>query len=369
MYLAHLEADRLRNLKAVSLDVPDGLTVISGKNGQGKSSLLEAVYLLGTGRSFRTRRVEELIAWEGGPLRVAGQLETRAGPTRLTVVLEPGERRLSADGSEVPLERFLGRLRVVDLGNERMRVLRGGPEERRRFLDRGILGLHSGYLLSLGQYRRALQQRNALLRQGARGYSDDAQLEVWDERLASAAYELHKARREYAVLLGPELGEVGRLLFADDRELGVRYRPSPESVADRDAGMFIELFLERLAKNRRKDKALGHTFSGPHRDDLAVEIDGVDLRKYGSAGQLRASMIALKLGKLSLLRKDGGEPPLFLMDDFDSDLDDTRASALAGYLHGGGFQALAATSKEGMAEQLGVGYARVRIEDGIAESA
>ena len=129
----------------------------------------------------------------------------------------------------------------------------------------------------------------------------------------------------------------------------------------------IELALA-VATTERALAVLGDLNARPHRDEMRVELDGVDLRKFGSAGQVRASMIALKLGKLSLLQKDRGEAPLFLMDDFDSDLDEARAGALAAFLEKSGFQVLVATSKENLVERLGVSFTRVRMDDGVVRT-
>ena len=140
MWLLELEADRLRNLKEVSLGLSSKMTALVGRNGQGKTSLLEAVYLLSTGRSFQTRRNEDLIHWDGGPLRVSGTVEGRLGKQNLGLVLEGGERKLLINQATVELDQFLGRLDVIDLTAERMKVLRGEPQHRRRFLDRGLVG-------------------------------------------------------------------------------------------------------------------------------------------------------------------------------------------------------------------------------------
>ncbi len=366
MWLKTLEADRLRNLRAVQLDLGAGLTVIAGRNAQGKTSLLEAAHLLATGRSFRTRRSDDLISWDGGPLRVAGTVHARVGRTGLTVVIDGPQRSLLVDGQESPdLESFIGRLNVIDLTADRMKVVRGGPEDRRKFLDRGIVGLEPSFLRVIGEYRKVLQQRNALLRQ-ARG-SQPAELNVWDERLVAAAVPLHRRRREYAVSVAAELGEISRILFPrSHKDVHLHYRPSPAEAGRRDPSKFPEIFAESLRKGRERDLGLGHTFMGPHRDDLRVDLDEMDLLRFGSAGQVRASMVALKLGKLSLIHRAIGETPLFLMDDFDSDLDEVRASDLAGYLNEAGFQALVATSKEAMAEGLGVPFQRIKVDEGVA---
>ena len=134
MYLREIEADRVRNLTAVSIGLGSGLTLVSGRNGQGKSSLLEAIYVLATSRSFRTRRMEEVQSWDGGPLRVSGAVSGRVGDVRLTVVIDGAERSLMVDGASCDMESYLGRLDLVDLTAERAKVLKGPPVERRRSL-------------------------------------------------------------------------------------------------------------------------------------------------------------------------------------------------------------------------------------------
>jgi DNA replication and repair protein RecF len=362
--LRKIESDRLRNLKAVSLDLDSGLTVLSGKNGQGKSSLLESIYLLSTGRSFRTRKTEELIAWSGGPLRVAGAFGWRGGESSLAVIQDGTERSLLADGRNLPFEQYIGRLGLVDLTAERMQVLRGGPEQRRRFLDRGIVGRNPSFLELLGEYRRIRAQRNALLRTMAGTGSGTRQLKAWDQRLAEAAGRVHRYRREYALLLAGKIGEPSRFLYADQADLVLRYLPSPAASREEDPSEYENLLLAALEKNRERDLGLGFTASGPHRDDLVVEMNGVDLRKFGSAGQVRSAMIVLKLAKIARLQEDLGEAPVFLMDDFDTDLDETRSAALANYLHSGNFQAIVATSKEEFARRLEVPFRTVLVQGG-----
>jgi DNA replication and repair protein RecF len=228
MWLRRLQADRLRNLKAVDIDLPAGFTVVTGRNGQGKSSLLEALYLLGTGSSFRTRRGDEMVGWDGGPLRVGGEVAGRLGETRLGVVVDGPERRLLVDGAEAGLETFLGRLDLVAIPGDATRILTGGPNERRRFLDRGVVGLEPGFLRALGEYRRILSQRNALLKRGLRGNGGSRELEAWDERLVNSAARVHRRRRGYAVRLGAGLGDAERTLLNGEESLRVAYRPSPK---------------------------------------------------------------------------------------------------------------------------------------------
>lgn len=370
MWLRALQADRLRNLRSVDLSLGAGLTVVFGRNGHGKTSLLEAVYLAATAHSFRTRRLDDLIARSGGPLKVGAAVAGLAGETLLGVAVETGSRRLSVDGVERELTAFLGHLDVVALPNESMRVLRDGPDTRRRFIDSGIAGLRPAYLSDLGEYRRTLAERNALLRRRDRAPSAlDGELEAWDDRLAAAAARVHRQRREYVVALAAQLGPAERALFPDGEAIAIRHRPSPAGAAEHDLSAYETIYRDALAAGRRRDAALGFTGEGPHRDDVDVSLAGADLRKYGSAGQLRAAMITLCAGKLGLIKDRRGELPLFLMDDFDSDLDESKTKSLVDFLREGGFQALLATSKDGFVNGLGLSFPKIRMEGGAARAA
>ena len=169
--------------------------------------------------------------------------------------------------------------------------------------------------------------------------------------------------------LSSRLGEAERALFPEGEALRIGYRPSPQGAGDDDPARFASRYAERLAKGRARDIALGFTADGPHRDDLEVTLEGSDLRRFGSAGQVRAAMIALSAGKLGLLKERRQESPLFLMDDFDSDLDEIRTRSLIEFLRDGGFQALLATSKDGFVDGLGFSFPKIRMEGGLARAA
>ena len=151
--------------------------------------------------------------------------------------------------------------------------------------------------------------------------------------------------------------------------LHLAYKPSPAAATEADPESFEELYLSTLEQFRSRDLSLGYGSVGPHRDDLLVELDGVDLRRFGSAGQVRAAMVALKLAKLCLLQQDRGESPLFLMDDVDTDLDEVRAAAVAEFLQQESFQAVVATSKVDLVKRLGFGFMEVRMDGGTARAA
>jgi DNA replication and repair protein RecF len=366
MQLTALRAENLRNLAEIDLRLPAGITLVGGGNGAGKTSLLEAIYLLGTGRSFRTRRLDELLRWDAKSLSAVGRVSSRRGEIELAVAVAGKDQTLLVNGGRRDLESFLGRLDVVDLTASRMAVLRGAPEERRRFLDRGVAGLDPSYLRMLREYRLALKQRNALLRRGVSGADGSAQLDAWDGRLVAAARGLHLERRRYAGRLAAAVAAIGPDLLPDAKVPTLRYRPSPPEPGEAPEERFDEVFGDRLRRCRDRDRESGHTTEGPHRDDLRVDLQGVDLRRFGSAGQVRAAVIALKLGKLSLLRDERGEPPVFLLDDFDTDLDEARMEALAGHLKGAEFQTVAATSKEDVIARIDGAELKLHMDGGAA---
>ncbi len=369
MQLTTLKVDRFRNLKEIDLALPRGLTLVSGGNGQGKTSLLEAAYLLGTGRSFRTRRFRDLVAWNDSPLHVVGRVSSRKGETELSVAADSGgDRQLFVNGALRGIESFLGRLDVVDLSAGRMGVLRGGPDERRRFLDRGIVGLDPAPLRIIAEFRRVLQQRNALLKRGPGG-GGSSELDAWDDRWVAAARELHLQRRDYARRLGDEIGSIAPGLLSDGQVLRLRLRPSPPELEEAAEDRLAAVLADRLARCRGRDLELRHTSEGPHRDELLVELDGVDLHRFGSAGQVRAAMITLKLGKLSLLRAERGEAPVFLMDDFDTDLDEARMAAVIDHLADAGLQSVVATSKDTWAGRIVAAELKLRMIEGEAQAA
>ena len=367
MRLTVLRAQRFRNLDEVDLCLPAGLTVVAGANGQGKTSLLEAAFVLATGRSFRTRRLEELVARTGGPALVRGQVEGRRGAVGLSVGIDGAAKTLQVNGRDTELETFLGRLDVVDLTAGRVDVLHGGPADRRRFLDRGVVGLDPGSLRALAEYRHVLAQRNALLRSGLGG-GTRAHLDAWDERLGAAGQVLHGFRRRYVERLAHEVDPIAAGLLPTGSRLELRYRASPAGSLDTETG-FAELYMRRLNHLRERDRELGFTSEGPHRDDLGIGLDGIEIRRFGSAGQARAAMIALKLGKLSLIEKERGETPLFLMDDFDSDLDESRMQVLVAWLSGARCQVVVATSKQEMAGRITDAELGLRMEQGVARVA
>jgi DNA replication and repair protein RecF len=339
MRVARVELREFRNWERASVELADGLTVISGPNGAGKTNLLEAVYFGCTGRSPRTSNERELVRRGADVARVELELVDDEGVRRLEVGFEPGEaKRVVLDGS--PLEGPPGleaRPPVSVFLPERLELVKGSPGSRRAHLDQLVAALWPARAGTRASYSRALAQRNALLARTRAGAASLEALGAWDRELAGQGIQLMADRREAVDGLRPAFADLGRRLGLPG-EAEVRYRPrSP-------AGSQDELEAE-LAERRAADVERGFTVHGPHRDELQLLLDGAALRSYGSQGQQRVALLALLFAERELLSERRGRAPLMLLDDVMSELDAARRELLADLLRAGGQSLVTATER------------------------
>ncbi|MHB1344202.1 MAG: DNA replication/repair protein RecF [Thermoleophilia bacterium] len=318
-----------------------GLTVLVGTNGAGKTSVLEAIHLALQGGTPRTAQIRDVIAWGEETLRVEvditgvdGRLSTAAFGYSAS-----GERRVTADGApQTNTTRWEEVLPVRMFLPDDVRLVKGSPGRRRRFLDRMALAAEPGYGSHLASYEEALDQRNALLRRGIVG-GDHA---PWEALLARTGLEVVEGRaRTLQTVSGPYVALHAELAPAPDgRERqerpGLVYRTNV-------AGLSEFEYRERLAESRAADRRRTFTHLGPHRDDLRFTLGGRDLRSYGSQGEHRTALLALLLAERAWISEREGRPPLLLLDDVMSELDDSRRRALVALLRGEG-QAVVTTT-------------------------
>lgn len=318
--VATVSLEGFRNYRSLSLDLASGFNVLSGRNAQGKTNFLEALYVLSTTRLLRGQRDTEAI--HDGFQRATAAAEMIESGTRVAVTLERGVRkRGSLNGLNLPRAAdLIGRLPCVSITGEDMAIVRGEPSDRRLFLDLELSGLYPGYLRHLTMYKRALDQRNALLREARENAVPGALYEPWEAQLADHGLSMRRARQTYVGRLSPLIAETHGRMGSGER-LTLTY-------VARDEGLDVDSMAEALARSRGMDVSRGGTSVGPHRDDLAFEIEGREARLYGSQGQQRTSVIALKMATLELARQELGVPPLLLLDDILSDLDERRRALL-----------------------------------------
>lgn len=309
-----------RNYSRETIDLSEGFNVIAGPNAQGKTNFLEALYLLATTRLLRGKKDAEAIR-EGAERATVSAIQFETD-TELGFLLERGvKKKALLNGLALPrASDLIGRLRCVCVSAVDMEIVRGDPSQRRLFLDLELSALSSAYLRHLTLYKRAMEQRNALLRDSRERFHPPEAFEIWEDQIAQNGAEIRNARRAFAEELTPFSESVHREMGSGE-SLKLEYRIQDEALT-------YEGMLAGLAQNRSVDVARGSTSLGPHRDDLDIQVDGKEARLFGSQGQQRTAVIALKMATLSLIRDREGIPPMLLLDDILSDLDETRRAML-----------------------------------------
>jgi DNA replication and repair protein RecF len=339
--LSALALRRFRNLANQDLEIPpEGLALV-GDNAQGKSNFLEAIYYLETFRSFRGARDEQLLGFGEDVFRVAGTAMPGSCDDReSTEVAAAFERRgkrkkVSLDGKEAErLGDAIGRLAAVIFSPADVELVSGGPRERRRFLDIVLSLNEGGYLDALQTYRRVLASRNASLKEGQSG----ATVAAWDPGLISAGAAVIDARRQW---IEGSTGAFGDYYASVSGEARARmtYRPSVPLGGARGSEQVAEAFRNALVESHDRDRRLGTTTVGPHRDDVRLDLEGeegerLDLRDYGSGGQRRTAALALRLVEAKTIRERRRATPLILLDDVFAELDAGRSERVLHVMEG-----------------------------------
>lgn len=329
MRIVDLELKDYRNYSECHFVPCEGITVLLGNNGQGKTNVLEAVYLTCTGRSHRTRQDRELIRWGSDWADVRVQTQRRDGSHEVEIVLPAaGKRRIKIAGQDASRSgELLGHVTGVLFSPEDLRTVKDGPAERRRFVDMALSQLRPAYYYAMQHYNRSLKQRNELLRAAAANPSLLATLDSWDEQLSAAGAELMRHRREYVDRLSATAGETHRDIASDRERLTILYRPSVE-------GETYNACMEALFAARENDVRRMTTSVGPHRDDVSLQVDGRDVRAFGSQGQQRTAALSMRLAELNVMRDELDEWPVLMLDDVMSELDPSRRRRLLEHLKG-----------------------------------
>jgi len=341
--VASVDPLSFRNLADAEIALGPGLTVLHGPNGAGKTNLLEAVFFALTGRSCRTRRERETIAFGADLARVEALLEPdpdeAADPIRMLASISSGEaRRRLVDGAPAQAADDRRRPAISIFMPDRLALVKGPPSPRRAHLDRLAGALWPARADLPREYSQALAQRNNLLARIRRGGDPEA-LNAWDRALAERALPLTEARAEAADRLESPFAEAGEALGLAGGAT-IAYRPRIEPGADADA------VVAALVERRDGDIARGFTGFGPHRDEVELSFGGRSLRRYGSQGQQRLGLLALLFAEREALREARRQLPLLLLDDVMSELDPDRRGRLVAMLEGGGQALITATDLE-----------------------
>ena len=316
MYIKTIKLQNFRNYKNQEITLSPKINIFYGDNAQGKTNILEAIFLCAFGKSFRTSKEKELILLEENYLQteINYQKSDREGKIKISLA---NKKQIEVNGVKIKkLSELLGNLNIVVFTPDDIQILKSGPAERRRFLDMMIGQLRPNYVHALNNYKNTIEQRNNYLRQIKEENKPEEMLEIWDEKLAEYAEIICRYRIDFMEKLKNKIKEIHEQITNEDIKL--------EYVTECEKK---EIYLELLKQRRKLDIIKGYTTKGIHRDDFKVFINEKDIGIYGSQGQHRTAILSLKLAELYVIYDEIGEYPILLLDDFMSELDEKRRTS------------------------------------------
>lgn len=320
MYVKSLALDNFRNYKHMELPLSPGINILYGDNAQGKTNILEALYLCATTKSHRGSKDREMIRFGTDESHIRMIYSKKGIDHRIDMHLRRGRAKAAAI-DRLPIRRageLMGQLHMICFSPEDLSMIKNGPAQRRRFLDMEMCQLSNVYLHDLSDYNKTVNQRNNLLRQIAFSPSLEDTLDVWDAQLIRYGQRVAAARAQFIEKLNRWVAPLHEKLSGGTEELKLLYRPDTAP----------EEFEKKLKAVRENDLRLKTTTAGPHRDDFIFQINGIDVRRFGSQGQQRTAALSLKLSEIELVRETIEDDPVLLLDDVFSELDASRQKYL-----------------------------------------
>lgn len=330
MYIKGLKLSTFRNYETLEISFSEGFNILYGDNGQGKTNIIEAIFLCASGRSHRTSRDVDLIKINEGGFYTRIDLDKEKESVRIEILLRKDEKK-KIKINEIPVRKvgdLMGNLTAVIFSPEDLMIIKEGPSERRRFLDITLSQLRPSYFYNLQQYSKILAQRNMLIKEAQHKRSLLDTLEVWNKNLASVGVKIMKARYEFIQKLS-DYSEKNQYKLTNGKEkLSLLYAPSVKISDFEDIGRMEEIFLKTLEHSMDRDLYKGTTSYGPQRDDFEVLLNDSNLKLYGSQGQQRTAVLSLKISEIDIMKNETGEYPVLLLDDVMSELDSSRQQYL-----------------------------------------
>lgn len=331
MQLLALTIEHFRNYAHAHVELAPGLNLILGDNAQGKTNFLEAVYYISRGRSFKSVRENDIIQFGEESGKLLAQIDRQGRKRKVEVDFARGKKR-SYKINDIPIDRqreIRHQFDAVIFAPEDLNLIKGSPDERRRFMDDLIEAVRPSYRTQLQKYNRILFQRNQLLKKGQKGRYFYQQLDALDAQLARSGGEISLLRAQHVDLLQKLAGPIHRKITQDAEIMALTYKSALDLQGDVGKN-----FAQVLLKAREKDMVRKQTTRGPHRDDLIIEASGLLLRDFGSQGQQRTAALTLRIAELELLEYYHGSSPILLLDDVFSELDDHRSAFIVSYIQG-----------------------------------
>lgn len=320
MIIKSLELADFRNYNSLHIDFSKGTNILYGDNAQGKTNILEAIYLSATTKSHKGSKDKDIVNFNKEESHIRTYLEKDGMDVRVDMHLRKNKTKgIAIDGQKIKkAAELLGLLNVVFFSPEDLSIIKNGPAERRRFVDMELCQLDQFYLYNLNHYNKIVNQRNKLLKDMYFNPSLRETLNIWDSQLVSFGSKIIERRHLFVEQLNDIIYNIHKKLSGDKEELKVTYEPD----------VSIEDYEKSLTMCQDKDVKLKQTTVGPHRDDFCFMVKDVDIRKFGSQGQQRTAALSLKLSEIELVKKIANENPVLLLDDVLSELDSHRQNYL-----------------------------------------
>ncbi|ASK61760.1 DNA replication/repair protein RecF [Virgibacillus phasianinus] len=350
MHIQQLQLKNYRNYDVLDLAFDDKVNVIIGENAQGKTNLMEAIYVLAFTKSHRTPREKELIQWDKEYAKIKGTVTKRKQSFPLEIIVSTKGKKAKLNHLEQKrLSDYIGALNVVMFAPEDLTLVKGPPQIRRRFIDMELGQIQPRYIYHLGQYQKVLKQRNHLLKQMQRRQQQDPTvLRVLTEQLIGHATTLLERRFAFLDLLRKWAGPIHNQISRNLEQLEIQYAATIEVSEEADKGKIETGYLTKFQEIEAKEIERGTTLIGPHRDDLDFYVNEKDVQTYGSQGQQRTAALSMKLAEIELIYNEVGEYPILLLDDVLSELDDYRQSHLLNTIQGKVQTFVSTTSVDGI---------------------
>jgi DNA replication and repair protein RecF len=328
MKITRIFIQNFTNYQAQDCSPDSRINILQGENAQGKSNFLDAIHYLSRATSYRHSKEKELIRWDNEFFRLKALIEGKQGNKKIEINYMAGKKGVFVDDMRIDtIENFLGSLLTVIFSPEDLYLIKGPPDNRRRFLDDELLQTNRGYARELYRYKKVLLQRNNLLKKMRGGGKNEELLSVYDGQIAQTGIFVLNSRLDMLEKLKPLARLSHRKMTDGKEELEIRYLSS-FGIEEEIASLTEESYIELLKGHWGEDTLRGYTSLGPHRDDFQVLINGKDVKTYGSQGQQRTVALSLKMAEIEFLKSVHGEYPILLLDDVLSELDNSRRESL-----------------------------------------
>lgn len=354
MKLTNLQLQNFRNYESVQLEFTDGVHVFIGENAQGKTNLMESIYALAMTKSHRTTNDKELIGWNKEFATIKGTVEKTATKTNLELQFSKKGKIAKVNYLEQKrLSSYLGNLNVILFAPENLTLVKGSPQNRRKFVDMELGQMSSLYLYDLVEYNRVLKQRNTYLKQLAiKKKQPDEYLEVLSEMLSELASKIVFHRLDFMKQLEALAIPIHDQLSLGREKFSVSYQATIPLEDGLTPEQMKEIYIDQFKKNQTREADQATTLIGPHRDDLIFYLNEIPVQTYGSQGQQRSTVLSLKLAEIELMKLSTGEYPLLLLDDVLSELDDDRQTHLIKAIENKVQTFITTTSLDGIKQQF-----------------